>query len=246
MSEDFSKKFSLLVSPLLPPLPFTWLILGSFLTSPTVTVTVGKSRVFNLHLDLLTVEADRFAKSLSGKFNESKTKTLDIEDEDPELFGYFVEYLYRDRSVLSRNVQHYSEYVTLARLYAMGERLQARKFQAYALSRFTQSLDSRAFVSDESTCDLLRIACNEITERVNEDPMRAHIFWFGGTKISELQKYDLFRQTLCDIPDLGKQLCLWVQKSQPAKSNMLNELQYQRFVPESEYSLQEKEKTAIG
>ncbi|KAF2686792.1 hypothetical protein K458DRAFT_297832 [Lentithecium fluviatile CBS 122367] len=217
---------------------------SKFLTSSVIAVTVAKLRTFYLHSALLNAESERFSNSLSGKFKEAEEKAIEIEDKDPDLFGFFVEYLYRDCSILSRKVTHYSEYVTLARLHALGERIVAPKLQSYSLWRFCQSLESDTFISDESSCELLRIACTEITERVREDPMRAQIFWYGGANISNLQRLDMFRQLLCDIPDLGKQLCLWVEQNQPKKLPEPNELQYQRFAPESEYSLQRALETA--
>ncbi|USP79103.1 hypothetical protein yc1106_06377 [Curvularia clavata] len=212
--------------------------LSQLLTSPIITVTIAKSRTFYLHSGLLIAESDRFAKDLTGGFKEAEEKTIELEEEDPELFGFFVEYIYRDRSILSREIQHYTEYVTLARLYAMGERLLAPKFKAYSLWRFVQSLGTFTVISDESTCELLRIACMEITERVVEDPMRAHIFWYAGVKIANLQKSDMFRQLLCDIPDVGSHLCLWLGQNQPTRPDKPNELRYQKFAPESEYPLQ--------
>ncbi|KAB2102961.1 hypothetical protein AG0111_0g8746 [Alternaria gaisen] len=211
---------------------------SQFLASSVITVTVAKSRAFYLHFDLLISESDSFSNSLTGRFKEAEEKAIELVDEDPELFGFFVEYLYRDRSILSREIQHYSEYVTLARLYAMGERLMAPKFKAYSFCRFAESLRSDTFISDESVCELLRIACTEIAERVREDPMRAHIFWYAGTKITKLQKSGMFRQLLCDTPDLGRCLCLWIDKDRPTKADMPNELRYEKFAPESEYPLQ--------
>lgn len=208
------------------------------LTSRMITVTVGKLSTFNLHSDLLTTESERFSKNLGGDFKEANENAVRLEDEDPNLFGFFAEYLYRDCSILSHDVDHYSKFVTLARLYAMGERLMAPKFQSYALWRFSQSLGSDTHVSEESICELLRIACLEITERVREDPMRSQIFWYAGSKITKLQKFDMFRQLLCDIPDSGRQLCLWMSQSRPERPAKPSELQYQRFGPESEYDLQ--------
>jgi hypothetical protein len=63
-----------------------------------------------------------------GNLKEAEDGTIEIEDEDPELFGFFVECVYRDQSILSRDVQHHSEYITLARLYATGKRLIAPAF----------------------------------------------------------------------------------------------------------------------
>ncbi|KAJ5063703.1 hypothetical protein J3E74DRAFT_207911, partial [Bipolaris maydis] len=218
--------------------------LSRFLTSSVVTVTVAKSRAFYLHFDLLIAESERFSNSLTGKFKEAEEKAIELVDEDPELFGFFIKYLYHNRSLLSREIQHYSEYVTLARLYAIGERLMAPKFKAYSFWRFVQSLSSDTFISDESVCKLLRIACTEIAERAREDPMRAYIFWYAGAKISKLQKSGMFRQLLCDNPDLGRYLCLWIGESKPAKADMPNELRYQKFAPESEYPMQGASKAA--
>ncbi|KAF2789769.1 hypothetical protein K505DRAFT_365307 [Melanomma pulvis-pyrius CBS 109.77] len=146
------------------------------LTSSTVAITVAKSRTFYLHSNLLTAESERFSKSLSGKFKEAEENAIHLEDEDPNLFGFFVEYLYRNRPC---EVKHNSAYVTLARLYALGERIMAPNFQSHCLWRFTQSLGTNSDISGESICELLRIACTEITERPKEDPMRVHIFWYG-------------------------------------------------------------------
>lgn len=114
----------------------------------------------------------------------------------------------------------------------------ASRLQAYALWRFTESLDSSTTISEESICELLQIACTEITERVREDPLRSHILWHGGCRIDNLQGSDMFRQLLCDIPNLGAQLCLWVNKAQPPSSHKPIELQYERFQSESEYDLE--------
>jgi hypothetical protein len=214
------------------------LIFNRLLGTSVIAVTVAKSKTFHLHSSLLAAESQRFSKSLNGSFKEAEDKAIKLDDEDPDLFGFFIEYLYRDHSILSRGVQHYSEYVTLARLYALGERLVASNFQSRCLWRFTEALNSNIFISDESICELLNIACTDITERMKEDPMRAQIFWYGGCKIANLQKSDKFRQLLYDVPDLGRQLCLWMGKAQPQKPATPNQLQDQRFAPESEYSLQ--------
>jgi hypothetical protein len=208
----------------------------SFLTSYIVTIKVAKSSTFYIHSELLLAESERYAKSLKGDFKEAQDCTIGIEDEDPELFGFFLEYIYRDRSILSREIQHHSEYITLARLYAMGERLMAPAFQTYCLWRFTQSLETRSLISEEGLCELLQLACTEITERIREDPLRSQIFWYGGSKIATLQKFGTFRQLLHDLPDLGRHLCLWVYRDQPQKAPKLCELLCQRFGPKNEYT----------
>jgi hypothetical protein len=162
--------------------------------------------------------SERFTKSLEGDFKEAEERTIEIDDEDPELFGYFIEYVYRDRSILSREVQHCSKYITLARLYAMGERIMVPAFQTYCFWTFTQSLEVRSPVSDEGMYELLQLACTKITERFREDPLRSPIFRYCGDKITTLQKSALFRQLLHELPELGRQLCIWVHRDQPRKA----------------------------
>jgi hypothetical protein len=212
------------------------LTIDSHLTSPIVAVTVGKSKTFHLHLYLLVAESERFSVGLTGNFKEAQDHTINIEDEDPEIFGFFVEYIYRNRSILSRKVSHYSEYVTLARLYAMGDRLIAPKFKAQCLWRFTEDLESDTTVSDDCTCELLNIACIEITERAEEDLMRSQIFWYAGKKIRDLQKSPAYGQLLRDEPEVGRHMCLWMNKDIPVRAPKPIELQLEKFRAESEYS----------
>jgi hypothetical protein len=199
-------------------------------------VTVGKVRKFYLHRDLLVAESEKFSRQLNGAFKEASENAVEL-DEDPELFGYFVEYIYRNRSVLSRDVGHYSEYITLARLYAMAERLIAPGLQSHCLWRFTKPLTTDTKISEEVICDLLEIACTEIPERIKKDALRSQIFWYAGVKLSSLQKSDMFRQLLCDVPEVGHQVCLMVNQGQPPKPAMPNELNYDKFKQESEYSM---------
>jgi hypothetical protein len=155
--------------------------MSSLLSSRILTVTEGNSRTFFLHYDLVSIESEVFSKAMTGSFKEANEYIVKKDEEDPDLFGFFVEYLYRDQSILSRKVQHYSEFVTLARLYAMGERLLAPKFQSCVLWRFCESLSTGTPISEESICELLQIACTRITERVREDPMRSQIL---GTQLT--------------------------------------------------------------
>lgn len=217
--------------------------LGRFLTSPIVSIFVGNRRTFLLHSGLLNGESEKLYNSLKGNFMEAESWKISLPDEDPELFGYFIEYLYCDCSLLSRNVANYSEYITVARLYALGERLGAVKFQSIALWRFTASLNNNSKIPELSICDLLEIACTTITARVTEDPMRAQIFWYASSRISQLQEFDMFRQLLKELSELGACLCMWLNRQQPAKPAEPSEVQQTRFEPESEYGLEGSEET---
>lgn len=42
---------------------------------------------------------------------------------------------------------------------------------------------------------------------------------------------------LCELPDLGRHLCLWVYKDRPPRVLKPSELLYQSFGPESEHTI---------
>lgn len=172
------------------------------LTSPTIRVTVAGSKVFLLHSGLLTQESDRFAKSLNGRFTEAEDAAIDLKDEDPALFGFFVEYMYRGCHISMDGEQsHSSDCIILARLYAMGERLQAVKFQYSIAGQFVLALDNRDYIGDVCICQLLTIACMEITERAEEDRVRQHIFKHAIRWMGRLRTSGLFRQTLKELEE---------------------------------------------
>ena len=103
-------------------------------------MVVGKEnlKTFLLHSDLLVHESDRLAKDVNGGFNEQSSRRILLQ-EDSELFGYFVEHLYRRELLAKETVQRSSDYVLLARLYTLGERLQAHGFQFTILQKFMSS-----------------------------------------------------------------------------------------------------------
>ena len=66
----------------------------STLTSPIVTITVGKEgRLFAAHEDVLSL-SPFFAAACRGQFLEAESKRIDLPDEEPEIFSCVLEYLY--------------------------------------------------------------------------------------------------------------------------------------------------------
>jgi len=62
--------------------------------------------------------------------------------------------------------------------------------------------------------------------------MRAYIFWYAASRISDLQKFGAFQQLLEELPELGACLCMRIRRERPAEPSQ--PLQ-QRFKPEREY-----------
>jgi len=68
---------------------------GSTLTSPIVTFTVGKEgRLFAAHEDVLSL-SPFFAAACRGQYREAQSKRIDLPDEEPEIFSCVLEYLYK-------------------------------------------------------------------------------------------------------------------------------------------------------
>ncbi|MCJ1385630.1 hypothetical protein MMC17_008753 [Xylographa soralifera] len=69
--------------------------IGSTLTSPIITLVVGReSRLFACHEDVLSL-SPFFAAALKGQFYESTSKKVVLPDEEPEVFSSVLEYLYK-------------------------------------------------------------------------------------------------------------------------------------------------------
>jgi len=68
---------------------------GGTLTSPIITITVGRDgRLFAAHEDVLCL-SPFFAAACRGKFLEAESKRISLPDEEPEIFSCVLEYLYK-------------------------------------------------------------------------------------------------------------------------------------------------------
>ncbi|KAI4240152.1 MAG: hypothetical protein L6R40_005285 [Gallowayella cf. fulva] len=68
---------------------------GSTLTSPIITLVVGREpRIFAAHEDVLSL-SPFFTAALKGQFYESSAKRVALPDEDPQVFSCVLEYLYK-------------------------------------------------------------------------------------------------------------------------------------------------------
>lgn len=69
--------------------------IGATLTSPIVTITVGREqRLFAAHEDVLAM-SPFFAAACRGQFLEAHSKRIELPDEEPEIFSCVLEYLYK-------------------------------------------------------------------------------------------------------------------------------------------------------
>jgi hypothetical protein len=182
------------------------------LTSPIVTVQVGKEEpmAFNLYRGLVCNESARFAKTSQSAFKEASEQECTLPEEDPRLFGYFVEYVYREGRFHENNKNtnhfHCPKILTLARLYTMRDRFLAKAFHDLTLLKLGSALSSGPYLSDQDICELLEIAGAELPDLPEGNPLQAQILWYAAGRISRLQRFDRFPESLREHPQLGVKL----------------------------------------
>lgn len=207
------------------------------LISPIVIVRVGSKdpRTFNLHKSLVCKESAFLSKAFHGGFKEASKQECTLPEEDPRMFGYFVEYMYREgwlhddgggqsknhRNTVYDLIYDYEErrliesklkiLLTLTRLYIMGDRLMAKGFQELVLRKFITLMlifHGKRQLPNKHLCDLLKIVYTEIPDTPREDPLQARVFWLAAAQLRNLQNSDRFPQLLREHPELAVKLCM--------------------------------------
>ncbi|KIW00340.1 uncharacterized protein PV09_08053 [Verruconis gallopava] len=147
-----------------------------------------------------------FEKALTVRIVEASNFVIKFDDEVAKQVMHFLEFLYIPGWKPPKDI------ILLARLYAMGERFSAARFQKVILDQFGAFLKEWAprHIRIGDICALLEIACNDIMEHpyLNDDPIRKYVFWLAAARLSELHKSNDFQWLLCDNDELAKELCL--------------------------------------
>jgi hypothetical protein len=88
-------------------------------------------------------------------------------------------------------------------------------------------------MSDWIICDLLEVVCDELPDRVNIDPLKAHIYWYVAARLDRLRKFSRFVDILCKRASLGKELCLRAGNSNMSQPHRPSDPALPRFKKES-------------
>lgn len=65
-------------------------------SGPTVKIIVGADKVsWTLHENVLCHFSEYYKKAFQGPFREAEEKEMVLEDDDPDVFGHFVDFIYR-------------------------------------------------------------------------------------------------------------------------------------------------------
>ncbi|KAF7512840.1 hypothetical protein GJ744_011943 [Endocarpon pusillum] len=209
------------------------------LTFPIVTIRVGSENpvAFNLHRALVCRESARLSKTFQGAFKESAEQECTLSEEDPRIFGYFVEYMYREGWLHDeKSSVHQSELSTLARLYTMGDRLIAKGLQDLALRKIALTLDKTRDLPDQEVCDFLEVAGAEIPDTPNDDALQAQVLWYAASRLQKLQDFNRFHELLRQYPHLAVKLCMLAGTKTNTQPKLPGISDDKRFKPESIYS----------
>jgi hypothetical protein len=224
------------------------------LTSPIVTIQVGapEPTAFNLHKSLVCKESLLLSKTFDGAFKEAVEQRCTLSEEDPQLFGYFVEYLYRegwlhehgtDANLNNKNFNNKNfnntnfrntDPLVLVRLYTMGDRLMAKGVQDASLRKLAAILARTEDLPEQDICDLLETTYTELPDStVGEDPLQAQVLWYAAARMLKLQKLNRFPKLLRDHPQLAVRLCMRAGNAASAQPEIPGFLDDRRFKPES-------------
>ncbi|KAI1936157.1 hypothetical protein LOZ57_006801 [Ophidiomyces ophidiicola] len=207
------------------------------LGSPTIPVSVSHTasaspQIFYLHLRLLTRASTYFEKALeSNRFAEGQEQKVDLKEVDPDVFGFFVEWLYRDRweHQAEPSALHETAIPLFTRVYALGQRLLCPLMEEAAARIVYESCDALGNnISDTVVCDLLELSESELP---SEDTLGDRILWLAVERLEKLQKFDRFNSLVLERSNLAIGLC---RRAGPRKWNREKKVSC-RFKRESVY-----------
>ena len=112
----------------------------------TITVIVGQPRdqsTWHIHRNLLVAKSQFFKAALSGNFEESKTDTVHLVEEENEIFSLVVLWLYSslgDRTGCMLPTELiYSDTLTLVKIYCTADKLKIESLKTCVFSRLYMS-----------------------------------------------------------------------------------------------------------
>ena len=116
---------------------------------------VGKDnpQTFTVHKDFATFRSPVFDAAFNGHFLESNTKTMNLDDVDPDVFAMLVQWLYTQEIQVASKGDETIEYsvMMLAELWTLGDRFQMRALQNKALLHLYLNYIADIHLSDYPT-----------------------------------------------------------------------------------------------
>ncbi|SMY22710.1 unnamed protein product [Zymoseptoria tritici ST99CH_1A5] len=123
---------------------------GSKFKGPLITIKAGadadKYETFTVHETLIKDGHDFFRAALDKKWKEGQLREIDLPDDQPEVIGAFVEWLYTQNIAVTPTCQmkreeSHEQHVRLAHMYVFGEKIQNTAFRNAVISAILEALD---------------------------------------------------------------------------------------------------------
>lgn len=118
------------------------------LTGPIIEVIVGDEKhvTFGVHENVICAASQFFKKAMSGDWSESKSRSVRLANEEPEVFHLYMQWLYRDTLPVrndSPGLEGNAEYLQLAKAYVLGDLLQDGNFKDAVLDAMIERTTSK-------------------------------------------------------------------------------------------------------
>ncbi|KJX93365.1 hypothetical protein TI39_contig4330g00003 [Zymoseptoria brevis] len=128
-------------------------VTGSRFSGPFVTIKVGaesdQPATFTVHETLIKKSHDFFRVAMDKKWKEGQRREIELPNDDPEVIGSFVQWMYTDNITViptyeMKLEESNKQYVQLAHMYVFGEKIQNIAFQNAVLSAILMARDGKA------------------------------------------------------------------------------------------------------
>lgn len=114
------------------------------------------SNTWSLPINLISHHSMFFKAACSWNFQESRKKQVELPEDDPAVFGLFVEWMYYGSyDVSSLRAQSSID----AQCWVLGDKLLCSEFKNYAMSRL-YALHTASFFARPVTCDDVQYVCD--------------------------------------------------------------------------------------
>lgn len=103
----------------------------------------GQKETFNVHENLIRT-SPFFDKAMSGPWQESMQRTIELPEDDPEIFAVYVHWLYDGTlpvSGVDESTTKNTEYMILLKAYCLGDKLLNTGFQHTILSAIVEKAE---------------------------------------------------------------------------------------------------------
>jgi hypothetical protein len=113
-----------------PPLPSNFRVLkrrnGKLIRSPPIKMLVGVGEAqeeFMIHKNIITAKSSFFRSALSGRWNNFKSGTVNLEQFDPRYFSIYLHTVYTNDVALPGPLDYMVTYQELAETYVIAEEM---------------------------------------------------------------------------------------------------------------------------